>query len=288
MSCQACRLSKVKCVAQTGQDCVRCHRLGLTCLFKASNRGKANKARDVARLGPAVRALIKATEPSGGSQAALVNAEIERTRASDADRCILSWRGHQCQMMMVEQIATREGQAALIRHWLLIGVRSGSCALLGNVLILASKCGLRLDDVAMQIDRSLKPSALQLPPFIDEWLHAPGRMCCVRAQVEGVVEWWPNEAFAAAVGGEDFLRSKLHREHPEAASNPDFLVCAAEVPVWLPSCALPLRQCALLARAPRRVPPCRCSCPAATTPPRRHPFSQPPQAAFSCRHVASV
>jgi len=234
MSCQACRLSKVKCEARAGTSCVRCSRLGLTCQFKASNRGRPNVRRDVARLGPAVRALLKATQPEDGSQAKQLETELARTREPDVDTCILSWRGHDCQQMMVEAIGNREGQIALIKHWLLIGVRSGNCALLGNVLILASKCGLKLDDVTMQIDRTTPQITFEMPSYLVEWFEQPGRMCCARGQREGYVTWRPNAAFTEAIGNEEFLKAKLAREHPQAVANTDFLVCSAEIFITTP------------------------------------------------------
>lgn len=234
MSCQACRLSKVKCEQQASGSCARCARLGLACHFKPSNRGKHNVRRDVARLGPAVRALLKSTAEAGGEGSRAIEAEMQGTMVEGVDKCILNWRGHDCQLMMVEAIGARDGQIALIKHWLLIGVRSGNCALLGNVLILASKCGLKLEDVTMQIDRTIMQPSLTLPGFIQEWFDQPNRMCCVRGQREGSVMWRVNDAFTNGVGDEDFLRDKLMREHPSALTNPDFLVCTAEIFVATP------------------------------------------------------
>ena len=62
-SCTACRMSKIKCVMpeEDGLDCVRCRRLGLKCVFTESKRGRQCVSRDKARLGPSVRALLRAT-----------------------------------------------------------------------------------------------------------------------------------------------------------------------------------------------------------------------------------
>lgn len=58
-SCTACRLSKCKCEVEENGACKRCNRLGLRCIFTATRRGEPNKKRDVARLGAAVRALLR-------------------------------------------------------------------------------------------------------------------------------------------------------------------------------------------------------------------------------------
>jgi hypothetical protein len=69
-SCVGCRWSKVKCIAEDCDSaCKRCARLGLNCLFEESKRGQANKKRDIARLGPAVSALLRQSEESAGGQA---------------------------------------------------------------------------------------------------------------------------------------------------------------------------------------------------------------------------
>lgn len=220
MGCQACRLSKVKCVhSGNGTDCTRCLRLGLTCIWKLSNRGKANARRDVARLGPAVRALLK--DPGAES-------DRGRAQAPPGERA-LGQIGHECQWMILNRVSSRAGRIALIQHWLLISLFSGSCGLLGSVLKLASELGFQLRNFSMAIDGSILPASLQMPPFILEWLGAPGRMCCAHRQVEGSVEWIANPAFVASVGNEARLREKLEQEHPALVARSDYLTCAAEL-----------------------------------------------------------
>lgn len=128
-SCLACRTSKVKCELAEGcagtDACKRCERLGLQCIFEESKRGRPCKNRNVARLGPAVRALLRETAPEGSSSE-VVRQEMDRTRG-EPDECRLEWVGHECQRRMVQSISSRDGQVALLKHWLLIGVRSGSC-----------------------------------------------------------------------------------------------------------------------------------------------------------------
>ena len=62
-TCLACRSSKVKCRHDTAsdQECARCSRLGLKCVFVKGLRGQSNVARDRARLGPIGRALLTKT-----------------------------------------------------------------------------------------------------------------------------------------------------------------------------------------------------------------------------------
>ena len=97
-SCLGCRTSKVKCelTEEHSLSCKRCNRLGLSCVFEESKRGQPSKKRDIARLGPAVRALLRKTEgpdDSNGIGAEALQLEMANTR--DADGCLLSWQGNQ-------------------------------------------------------------------------------------------------------------------------------------------------------------------------------------------------
>jgi len=236
-SCTACRLSKIKCVMPDGASndengCNRCSRLGLKCIFEESKRGRQCVSRDKARLGPAVRALLRATTPLGDTsneaQVLATSAEVEQTQATDAD--VLCWCGDQCQRKMVLSIESSGGRLALLKHWLLIGVRSGNCGLLGNVLLVAHACGVTLDDFVLPMPRPLPPApALSLPPFIAEWLHSRESLCCMRTQTEGAVSWQPNAAFVREVGDEAVLQSRLEASHPGISQQVDYLICTAEL-----------------------------------------------------------
>lgn len=129
-SCTACRLSKIKCLvpADRADGCTRCGRLGLKCIFEESRRGRPSVSRDKARLGPAVRALIRATateSDDASPPAQHLAAEMEQTHTANGE--MLCWRGDQCQRKMVLSIESSAGRLALLKHWLLIGVRSGNC-----------------------------------------------------------------------------------------------------------------------------------------------------------------
>ena len=142
-SCTACRLSKIKCVLseENGQECSRCGRLGLKCVFEPSKRGRQCVSRDKARLGPAVRALLRATatesddEASRSTQAQHLAVQMEQTHATDIE--VLCWCGDQCQRKMVLSIQSSSGRLALLKHWLLIGVRSGNCGTWSQRVVLA-------------------------------------------------------------------------------------------------------------------------------------------------------
>ena len=129
---------------------------------------------------------------------------------------------------MVSCIWTREGQVALLRHWLLVGVRSGSCSLLGNVLILAHSCSISLDTVSLQLE-GRPQEVTPLPPFLLEWMDQPHRLCCCRSQVQGTVSWQPNGAFVAAVGDEQVVRAQLEAAHADITASVDYLICTAEI-----------------------------------------------------------
>ena len=229
-SCMACRASKVRCqVEDEAEACTRCARLALQCIFVESRRGQPNAKRDQARLGPAARALLRATGGGNGAEAKVVlEKEIERTRAADHEA--FCWNGHECQRKMVQSISSADGKLALLKHWLLIGVRSGSCGLLGNVLLLAHSCGIPLDEINVTIARPLPTvEPVQLPPFIQEWLSDERRLSCVRSQVQGEVSWQPSTTFVSEVGDEATLRTQMQAADPGLANDVDSLVCTAEM-----------------------------------------------------------
>ena len=229
-SCVACRTSKVKCEpggskVQASGCCQRCERLGLHCVFEQSRRGQSNKQRDVARLGPSVRALLRSAVVCGPDDGLL-----QSTRSVDDDVLQFSASAFLpgCQQTMVNCIWTREGQIALLRHWLLVGVRSGNLNLLGNVLILAHSCSISLDTVSLQLE-GRPQEVTPLPPFLLEWMNQPHRLCCCRSQVQGTVSWQPNGAFVAAVGDEQAVRAQLEAAHADIAASVDYLICTAEI-----------------------------------------------------------
>lgn len=229
-NCTACRSSKVRCALddESGK-CSRCVRLGLECIFVQSKRGQGCVKRDQARLGPVVRALLRATVGGDDPDGAAIQAELEKTKGADEEE--FCWRGSECQRSMVQSISNSDGQLALLKHWLLIGVRSGSCGLLGNVLLLAHSCGVCLDDMNLTIARPLPPVApVELPPFILEWHESASRLCCVRSQVRGAISWRPNATFIREVGDVASLRAQLSAAQPDQlALEVDDLICGAEM-----------------------------------------------------------
>jgi len=255
-TCVACRLSKVKCEMPDTDErvCKRCSRLGLECTFVASRRGKHNTQRDVARLGPAVRALLRtdakrdeadATNHPPHPGALCVQAVVDRSHGMD--HCLLHWHGNECQRMVVEGITTHEGRVALLKHWFMIGVRSGSCGLLGNVLILAHQFRIKLGQLTAQQQQLLAaatsaPSAVPAPqvlpaPLSDhvrEWYEASDRLSCLRSQESGLINWYANAPFAKYVGDPETLQKQLEQEVPTLTSSVDFLICTAEIFIATP------------------------------------------------------
>jgi hypothetical protein len=71
-------------------SCLRCTRCGVPCVFRESRRGQRHTARDVVRLGPALRALLRAAPPGGvanqsdASSALALSPEEPRTEAAFA------------------------------------------------------------------------------------------------------------------------------------------------------------------------------------------------------------
>ena len=229
-NCKACRISKVKCqVTSSSTCCARCERLGLECIFMESKRGQSCIKRDRARLGPAARALLRATAPDEEEgDGGMIEGELARTRDADAES--FCWNGSECQRKMVQSISNGDGQLALLKHWLLIGVRSGNCGVLGNILLLAHACNVALDQIILVVNRPLPPapSEPELPSFIREWIDDANRVCCVRSQVYGAISWRPNAAFVREVGNEAALRDMLCNAHPDVSGSVDYLVCTAE------------------------------------------------------------
>ena len=206
-TCVACRLSKIKCeAADTSSSCKRCLRLGLSCQYSVSKRGQANVKRDVARLGPAVRALLAETSTKCEPAAAF---PVLHESTHDVNDHLLCWDCSRCQRQVADSISTHEGKIALIKHWLLIGVRSGSCGLLGNVLILAHSFGLRLQDFKLEVAPQASLPLPVLPSYIMEWFNDPFRACCVRQQSEGSMQFEANLVFRTMVAEPSTLQAQV-------------------------------------------------------------------------------
>ena len=117
-TCLACRLSKLKCKpGEDGNKCMRCNRLGLECQFVASKRGTSNRKRDVARLGPAVRALLSTTPEYVAEPSDAQCMQVAMRNSFAMDRCTIHWHGNECQQRVVQGITTHEGRVALLKHW---------------------------------------------------------------------------------------------------------------------------------------------------------------------------
>lgn len=114
--------------------------------------------------------------------------------------------------MIMSQIEGQAGRLALLQHWICIALRSGSCAVLGNVLLLAHLGGLSLNQVqALASDSSVVApieTAVPTPAFIAEWQTLPTPVF-TRTQVNGKIEFLPNKTFEQAVGNLTELIKKL-------------------------------------------------------------------------------
>jgi len=206
----ACRISKVKCErSPEAPSCARCSRLGLLCTSSGvKKRGAQNVKRDVARLGPAVRSLLasQASAPPSGPAGVLACSSYQ------FDGTPVEWCGPRCPAMIMSQIEGQAGRLALLQHWICIALRSGSCAVLGNVLLLAHLGGLSLNQVqALASDSSVVApieTAVPTPAFIAEWQTLPTPVF-TRTQVNGKIEFLPNKTFEQAVGNLTELIKKL-------------------------------------------------------------------------------
>jgi hypothetical protein len=217
VTCLACRLSKVKCERQPSDAaCARCNRLGLVCASSGvKKRGAQNVKRDVARLGPAVRSLL-----ANGAGAEASTPVSALTCASYMfDGMPVEWCGPRCPAMLMSQIESATGRLALLQHWICIALRSGSCAILGNVLLLAHLGGLTLDKVqALACDSSaVAPTGIvRTPDFVSEWQSLPSPVF-TRTQVNGKIEFLPNQRFEQAIGN---LKEMTARLAPVASKGP--------------------------------------------------------------------
>jgi hypothetical protein len=223
-ACVACRLSKVKCDLPETGVCSRCARLGLSCVVSTSRRGQPNVKRDVARLGPAVRAML-----TQGSETTTLTPDMEMSLAAVPDDKSLCWSGSKCQRMVVESIDNDEGKLALLKHWLLIGMRSQNCGLLGNVLMLAHSYGFAdLNLFQKQLTEPASPQWL-LPPYLREWFDEPQRACNLRLQHEGGLRFEANQPFCHLVADPTTLEGQLLEEVPDLLSKIDWQICKAEI-----------------------------------------------------------
>jgi hypothetical protein len=209
VTCLACRLSKVKCERQPDAvACTRCTRLGLVCASSGvKKRGAQNVKRDVARLGPAVRSLLA----NGAAAEASTPASALTCASYRFDVAPVAWCGPRCPALLMSQIESPVGRLALLQHWICIALRSGSCAMLGNVLLLAHLGGLTLAKVqALACDPSVvaPTEAISMPLFISEWQSLPSPVF-TRTQVNGKIEFLPNQGFDQAFGNLTEMTARL-------------------------------------------------------------------------------
>ena len=180
--------------------------------------------RDVARLGPAVRAML-----TQGSETTTLTPDMEMSLAAVPDDKSLCWSGSKCQRMVVESIDNDEGKLALLKHWLLIGMRSQNCGLLGNVLMLAHSYGFAdLNLFQKQLTEPASPQWL-LPPYLREWFDEPQRACNLRLQHEGGLRFEANQPFCHLVADPTTLEGQLLEEVPDLLSKIDWQICKAEI-----------------------------------------------------------
>eukprot|EP00962_Isochrysis_galbana_P005173 scaffold1414_cov102-Isochrysis_galbana.AAC.2 len=245
VTCLACRLSKVKCERHPGDvACTRCDRLGLVCTSSGvKKRGAQNVKRDVARLGPAVRSLLA----NGAGIEASMPASALTCASYRFDGAPVEWCGPRCPAMLMSQIESPIGRQALLQHWICIALRSGSCAILGNVLLLAHLGGLTLDKVqALACDSSavVPTESIHTPDFVSEWQLLPSPVF-TRTQVNGNIEFLPNQRFEQAIGN---LKEMVARLAPA----PGALVTETEPQVQQPNHP---RQSPVFPGAPHTDPP---------------------------------
>lgn len=244
VTCLACRLSKVKCERHPGDvACTRCDRLGLVCTSSGvKKRGAQNVKRDVARLGPAVRSLLA----NGAGVEASTPASALTCASYRFDGAPVEWCGPRCPAMLMSQIESPIGRQALLQHWICIALRSGSCAILGNVLLLAHLGGLTLDKVqALACDSSaMAPTeSIHTPDFVSEWQSLPSPVF-TRTQVNGKIEFLPNQRFEQAIGNLKEMVASL-------APAPGALITETEPQVQQGNHP---RQCPRLPRSPSHRP----------------------------------
>ena len=99
--------------------------------------------RDVARLGPAVRAML-----TQGSETTTLTPDMEMSLAAVPDDKSLCWSGSKCQRMVVESIDNDEGKT-LIEIPMTIGVVGAlllpALAAVGAVAALVTNCTIRVE-----------------------------------------------------------------------------------------------------------------------------------------------
>mmetsp|Transcript_17488 Transcript_17488/g.47188 ORF Transcript_17488/g.47188 Transcript_17488/m.47188 type:complete len:465 (+) Transcript_17488:129-1523(+) len=227
LACKGCRLSKVKCDLEHKDSgkCSRCERLGLACLPTGpSKRGRPHPARDVSRLGPAVRKLLVSGNSDDIDDDNTLAALGPHRKHMQVDKvvCKRDMRTEACRVL-TSQLQTREARWAWMRHILYITQRARSIEGMANSFMSAHEMGFTLDEVQsaiQEVDPAELPDDEPLPAFLTEWYTAD-QISLTRFQNAGCMEWIPSRAFAEVFGVEgkldagmiNMLESAKDREH---------------------------------------------------------------------------
>mmetsp|Transcript_22768 Transcript_22768/g.71297 ORF Transcript_22768/g.71297 Transcript_22768/m.71297 type:complete len:619 (+) Transcript_22768:8-1864(+) len=107
--------------------------------------------------------------------------------------------------------AHRDAQLMLVRQWVLIAQRDGSCERLGMALLTAHRLGLRTDEVMVTPSNSSDTEAAMtladVPEYIKEFQDGP-HMCMLRHMCDGLIRLQPNRAMVntLSAGREDLVQ----------------------------------------------------------------------------------
>jgi len=222
LTCIACRLSKIRCDAEDHDDnvCRRCTRLNLACSFATSRRGAANVKRDIARLGQALRPLLRGGPPNEpDSFTATSTVGLPPPTAIMSPRSMPASFGSRCEL--IDAITTPTGKLALLKHWLLIGKASNDCALIGRALSLGHQAGFAFSAFAPILSNTDPTNPPPLSKFMCEWFDDPVRACCFRSQQGGTIEVLTNPRFSSMVfeplhARASFMDERVRRSDAEA------------------------------------------------------------------------
>jgi len=211
IACKGCRLSKLKCdldIVDTG-TCSRCARLGLHCFPTGpSKRGRPNKRRDVSRLGPEVRKLLKTSTGTLTSGHTALEPAVHQPTADAAvsSTHILVDKMHRtpertCEAeAIINQLKTPAARRAWFRQVLYTVHRAKSMDAFVRCFSMARAMGMETSydecmDAAARVDHAHPPQPEPLPPYVLEWHRGPHAITLTRAQNVGCMEWLPSDGF---------------------------------------------------------------------------------------------
>lgn len=234
VTCYHCRVAKTKCdLAERAGcgKCARCERLNLNCFLVPLRRGRKKPIEGFPNppsnaQGPKPRAA-KPTNSAAAAQPAGGASPGGPPYLAGTPVCDDNLFTPECAHFIISSVNTHHGLLTLFWNWLQMALRSRNCGVMAEVMQLAYSYHLALDDFIVPMAMRLPLLEITedlMPPGVRQWYDSD-QMCIVRAQMDGLIGFFPNKSFVEHIGTLESLEMRV----PISADRPVSPLCAAEV-----------------------------------------------------------